>query len=566
MISLQGIAASPGFAVGRAHLYGERPGKVPPGRPAHPEAERERFRVATRAAREDLTRLISQARGLLGESAASLFEAHLMMLEDPSFHEAILKEIEGGRRSEAAVADSVDGFAARLEELESPLFRARGSDIREVGDRLIRALLSSPPRRSREFPDSSILVARDLALSDLVRVDREQVIGWCTEEGSTASHAAILARALGFPAVVGVGEALRQAKDGDEIGLDGERGSVFVHPDIKTLRRLEKRQATYLTAQDRSRSEAQDPAITRDGHQMPILANLPDSGSARIALSFGAEGVGLLRTEFLFLDKSLIPDEEEQYSAYSSVVEAMANRPVTVRTLDLGGDKWPPFLPRLQPGSPATLRGIGRSLEQPAFFKLQLRALLRAASARNLRILLPMVTTLDEVRRTKALLQECRDELEAEGLLIGDSAQLGVMIEVPAAVDMAERLAAEADFLSLGTNDLIPDLLSSQRSRLYRYDPVDPLILHTLDRVIEAGHSAGIPVALCGELAADLEAIPLLVGLGLDELSMRPTAIPEAKARVRSLDQQQAQLLVKKALRLSSAAEIRTLAGESLSG
>ena len=562
MIPLKGIPAAPGFAVGRAHLYGVRLASPPSDAPAHPEAEGRRLQEATEAAREELARLIAQTRGLLGESAASLFEAHLMMLEDPSLHEAILDEIEGGKTSEVAVAESVNAYTARLEALESPLFRARATDVREVGDRLIRALLGSPMHRALQSPGSSILVARDLALSDLVRVDKERVLGWCTEDGSATSHTAILARALGFPAVVGLGEALRQVKDGDEIALDGERGTVFVHPDTDTRRGLEKQQARYLAAQERSRSEAQDSAVTRDGHRIPILANLSDAGSAGIALSYGAEGVGLLRTEFLFLDRPLIPDEEEQYSAYAGVVEAMANRPVTVRTLDLGGDKWPPFLPRLQPGSSAALRGIRLSLERPAFFKVQLRALLRAASTRNLRILLPMVTTLEEVRRAKALLQGCLEELEAEGQPIGDTTQLGVMVEVPAAVEIAERLAPEADFLSLGTNDLIPGLMASDRSRVDGYDPLDPLVLRALLTVVEAGHSAGIPVAICGELAADLEAIPLLAGLGLDELSMRPTAIPAAKARIRSLDQTQTKALVSEALQLSSASEIRTIAEE----
>ncbi|MFQ5944665.1 MAG: phosphoenolpyruvate--protein phosphotransferase [Anaerolineae bacterium] len=562
MIPLKGIPAAPGVAVGPAHLYGIRPGIPPTGPAEAPEAERRRLQEATEAARDELSRLIAQSRGLLGESAASLFEAHLMMLEDPSLHEAVLGKIEGGRAAEAAVADSVNVYAARLEALESPLFRARASDVQEVGERLIRALLGSSKRRPPEFPGSWILVARDLALSDLVRVDKERVLGWCTEKGSGTSHAAILARALGFPAVVGLGQALREVNDGDQIAFDGERGTVFVHPDPGTRRRLEKQQARHLDAHERSRSQAQDPSVTLDGHRIPILANLSDSGSAAIALSHGAEGVGLLRTEFLFLDRPLIPDEEEQYSAYAAVVEAMGDRPVTVRTLDLGGDKRPPFLPRLQPGSADASRGIGLSLERPAFFKMQLRALLRAAATRDLRILLPMVTTVEEVRSANTLFQDCRDELESDGRSAGKNIQMGVMVEVPAAVEIVEDLAAEANFLSLGTNDLIPHLLDSDRAQEERRDPLDPLVLRTLGRVVEAGHSAGIPVAICGELAGDLEAIPLLVGLGLDELSMRPTAIPAVKQRIRSLNRTQAQALLLEALQLSSASELRRITGE----
>jgi phosphotransferase system enzyme I (PtsI) len=377
------------------------------------------------------------------------------------------------------------------------------------------------------------------------------------------SHTTILARLLGIPAVVGVGTELLDLATGETVILDGGSGKLIAAPDESTLEAYRARQVEWLDARESSRAVAHLPAVTRDGHRVEVVANIGDAESAQSALEFGAEGVGLLRTEFVFLNRATMPDEEEQFRAYRAVADVMGNRPVVVRTLDIGGDKPLPYLDLGHEENPFLgWRAIRISLAKPDFFKIQLRAILRAGAGRNVKIMLPMIATKPEIQAAKQILEETRQELTQRGVEFAASCEFGIMVEIPAAAVAADLLAPEIDFFSIGTNDLTQYTLACDRGNTRvagLYNHLHPAVLRLIRTVIEAAHPRGRWVGLCGELAGDLDAIPILIGLGLDEFSMSPGSIPAAKELIRKLDQATCRELASKALNLATPAEVRAL-------
>jgi len=410
-----------------------------------------------------------------------------------------------------------------------------------------------------------ILIARDLTPGETVGLDVERVVGFCTAAGGATSHTAILARALGLPAVVGLGDTILRVADETPLIIDGTAGQVLVAPDESTQARYAERRASQISVAEEARQAAQQPARTKDGQRVEVVANAGNVALAHRVLEYGAEGIGLLRTEFLFLGRDSLPDEEAQYQAYRAVADVLGPRPLIIRTLDIGGDKQVPYLDLGEEMNPYLgWRAIRISLDRPELFKTQLRAILRAGHDRNVKVMFPLIASIDEVRRARALLREAQAELTDAGVDYAHDIDVGIMIEVPGAAILADLLAHEVDFFSIGTNDLVQYTLAVDRGneRVAAYsDPFQPAVLRLLKSVIDGAHAAGIWVGLCGELAGQPDAIPLLLGLGLDEFSMEPASIPHAKQIICQLTTEEAEQIAEKALSFSTGREV----GEYLS-
>jgi phosphotransferase system enzyme I (PtsI) len=564
MQRFEGIAASAGIAIGTVLVY--RPATIAPGthRVVNTDAEIARFHGALLRAREQLGQVRETARATMGQGGDTIFEAQQLMLENPALLEAVETRIRSGENAEAALAQEVDRFAAMLANLQDAYLRERAADVRDVGQRVLRNLAGVHETSLADLSSPSIIIALDLTPCETVQMNRTMALGFATVRGGTTSHTAILAKSLGLPAVVGLDESvLKAVQDSTAVIVDGNAGVLVVDPDQVTLNEYCLRQAHWQASREAAHSTALSPAVTRDGHRVEVVANLGDAGSAETALAFGAEGVGLLRTEFLFLNRDTMPDEDEQYATYRSIASAMGPSPLVIRTLDVGGDKSPPCLDLGEETNPFLgFRAIRVSLAHPELFKAQLRAILRAAVNCNVKIMFPMVATIEEVRSARKLLEEARQELKARGATFPAETEVGIMVEVPSAALSVPILAQEVDFFSLGTNDLIQYTLAVDRTNERvgsLYDPLHPAILHLIKKVINDVHCASKWVSMCGEMAGDKDAIPLLLGMGLDEFSVNPASIPEAKALIHSLDLRAMQVFAARALELSTAAEIRAL-------
>lgn len=558
---LQGIPASSGIAVAPVFQY--RPPTWHTERRAVTDAEAEvsRLRDALARAREEL-RALQQEVAAQDPHTARIFEFQRMMLEDPVLTGAIEERIRQRMSSAETVAEEV--FNEWMEQFargDSELSQLRAADVQDVQRRLVRVLVGAEeqdPLRALDRP--VIVVARDLTPSDTARLNREKVKGICTVGGGKTSHVAILARMWNIPAIVGLDERVLEIASGTVVAMDGETGLVEVNPTPESLRQYEERwvQREALTAS--ALSQAHQPAITRDGHRVEVFANIGDVASAREAVDSGAEGVGLLRTEFLFVDRATMPDEEEQYAAYRAIADVLGSRPLIIRTLDIGGDKPLPYLPLPPEANPFLgVRAIRLSLSHPDLFQPQLRAILRAGAGRNVWVMFPMISTRDEVLRALEALEQAKADLERAGIPHAREIPVGIMVETPAAAIAADLLAPLVDFFSIGSNDLTQYVLACDRGNEQLrslYQPLDPAVIRLIQQVIEAAHRFGKKVGLCGELAGEPIAIPLLLGLGLDEFSMTPAAIPYAKWLIRALSLGKAREIAQHALSLPSAVEV----------
>ncbi len=562
MRKLKGIPASPGIASGPAYIFQETELKIEKKTISDTSAELKRFEEATQIALEQIKAIRTKAESETSSEEAAIFDAHAMFLQDPTLIDAVRRAI--GKHSinaEAAVNEAVETHAQTLESMEDEYFRARAADIRDVGRRVVCILLGIDEVDLTNLNQPSIIIARDLAPSDTVRLDKNLVLGFCTAEGGPTSHTAIIAKALDLPAVVGAGNDVLDVPSGSLILLDGQKGEIVVDPDQVLQLEFAERKQEHETRSREELENAFDTAVTLDGLEIEIVANVGNLQDAQMALERGAEGIGLLRTEFLYLDRATAPDEDEQLIAYDQILDVMGERPVVVRTLDVGGDKELPYLDLGQEANPFLgWRAIRMCLDQPDFFKIQLRALLRSSPGHDLRIMFPMIATLEEVRRAKALLDEARDEVCAGGAIVAESIQLGIMVEIPSVAVLADQFAKEVDFFSIGTNDLTQYTMAAERTNekvAHLGDACHPAVLRQIRSVLQAAHSEGIWVGLCGELAGDPDAIPVLLGLGLDEFSMAPASIPHAKTIIRRWSLKQAQQLASYVLNLDSAAAVR---------
>jgi phosphoenolpyruvate-protein phosphotransferase/dihydroxyacetone kinase phosphotransfer subunit len=574
---LAGLSISPGIAIGPLARDHPMPPTEMPERPTgEPEEEWLRLQAAIQAARHEVEDLLERARGQAPSTSsppeekgargqagdeAALFEAHLLFLDDPALNHAARRRIVEERSgAEAAWQAVIDETEAAYRALDDAYLRERALDVADVGRRVLRRLAGSAARPLIPA-HPAILVADELTPSDVAGLDAGRVLGVCTEFGGPTSHSAILLRALGIPAVSGVGPALSELAEGTPLALDGQQGRVWVAPDPGLLAELRDRRQIWQTALEAARRAAQMPARSRDGRPVEVVANIGGPADARAALASGAEGVGVLRTEFLFLNRPAAPSEDEQLAAYAAIASVIGKRPLIIRTLDAGGDK---ALPYLEPGHEANpflgWRGIRIGLDRPELLKTQLRAILRASPGRRIKIMFPMVSTPGEVRAAKAMLAEVQAELCQAGIPFDRTMEVGVMLEVPAAIAVADQLAGEVQFFSIGTNDLCQYLAAADRTNARvaaLADGFQPALLRMVRQAVQVAHVAGIWVGLCGELAGDPLATPLLLGLGLDELSIAPAAIPVVKGTIGRWSMPEAEAMAAEALRLDSAQAVR---------
>jgi phosphocarrier protein FPr len=490
---------------------------------------------------------------------AAIFDAHLLFLQDPTVLDAVHQRIWIHQlNAEAAWKAVVDEIIAKCHTLEDSYQRARAADVADIRDRVLH-LLTGSALSSFILSTPSILVAPDLSPSDVMQLDPHQVVGICTARGGVTAHSAILARALGIPAVVGVGPALLRVAAGTLLALDGQSGKVWIKPDHVAV--LQQQRAAWLISQQKTRANRQQPAITRDGHRIAVVANIRGIHDVPIAVECGAEGVGLLRTEFLYLHRVTAPAEEEQLAAYHSIATALGTRPLIIRTLDVGGDKRLSYLNLPVEANPFLgWRGIRLCLDYPALLKTQLRAILRASPTHQMKILFPMISSVAEVRRAKEILHAVQIELRHAEIPFDESMEVGIMVEVPSAVMVADQLAAEVDFFSIGTNDLSQYAMAADRTNTQvasLADALHPAVLRLIHHTVQAAHAAGIWVGVCGELTGDPLATPILLGMGVDELSINPSAIPSIKQQVRQLTMTEATALAQTVVNLHAAEAVR---------
>jgi len=561
MKKIAGISASNGIAIGPVFLYEEENLAFKRSHAPDTAQELKRLAAAVDQARGEIDAIRAKAEAETGSDEAAIFEAHAMFLDDPALLSAVEETLNNEQvKVESAWMEAIEMYAGQMEAMEDEYFQARAADIRDVGKRILRILLGKKETDLSSMTDQAVVVARDLTPSDTVRMNKKLVLGFCTAEGGPTSHTAILAKALGLPAVVGAGSALL-ATAAETIIIDGSTGDVILDPDSAICRQYENKQTHEQSLARAALEQAHKPARTRDGHTVEIVANAGSPVDAESALEHGAEGIGLLRTEFLYLDRKAAPDEETQLAAYNAVLDVMEERPVVVRTIDVGGDKEIPYIDLGHEANPFLgYRAIRMCLQDPEFFKIQLRALVRASAGHDLRIMFPMIATLEEVRQAKALLNEAREEVISAGHPVAESIQVGIMVEVPSVAILADLFAREVDFFSIGTNDLTQYTLAAERTNdrvAYLGDACHPAVLREISQVIRAAHKENIWTGVCGELAGDPDAVPILLGLGLDEFSMAPSLIPRAKQIIREWKLKDAQKIAAEVLQMDTAQGVR---------
>ncbi|MBN3927483.1 phosphoenolpyruvate--protein phosphotransferase [Nostoc sp. NMS4] len=564
-----GIAASGGVAIAPVVHYQPTHISITEYHVDDPDVEWQRLQAAIYTARQEIQAVFSQASLQIGDAEAAIFDAQLLFLEDPVLLEAAYGRIlDNHINAEAAWQAVVDEVVTSYHTLEDSYLQERVDNVVDVGQRVLRLLVGNAPA-NLHLESPGILVATDLTPSDTARLDPTKVLGICTTSGSATSHSAIIARTLGIPAVLGVDAQVLHLVDGTMMALDGESGKVWVEPGSDILDLLAAKQSAWQIAQEEAQATAHQPAITRDRRQVSVFANIGSINDVQVAVASGAEGVGLLRTEFLYLDRTSAPTEEEQLLVYQAIAEVLDNRPLIIRTLDVGGDKPLPYLTvGLREANPFLgWRGIRFCLDRPELFKTQLRAILRAGVGHQIKIMLPMIATLTEVRAAKVILGEVQGELNQAGISFDAAMKVGIMVEVPSAVAIADRLAAEVDFFSIGTNDLTQYIMASDRTNprvANLVDALHPAVLRMVQQTIQAAHTAGISVGLCGELAADTLATPILLGLGLDELSVNPQSIARVKQAIARLNIVESEAIAASALQQDSAEHVRELISTSV--
>ncbi|MBB6671915.1 phosphoenolpyruvate--protein phosphotransferase [Cohnella nanjingensis] len=568
---IEGIAASSGIAIARAVVLNAET-YVPVRSPAEePEREVERFRAAVRQAQGEIERIRASVEEKLGAEKAAIFEGHLLILEDPDLIETVEGQIrEEAVNAEYALHEVAQTFIEALGQLEDEALRERAADVRDVSGRILNALRGVQGGDLSQLAEECVVVASDLTPSDTAQLNLAVVRGFVTEIGSRTSHSAIMARSLDVPAIVGAGAGVRGIPAGAILVMDATEGVLLVDPSPEELAAYTEKKAQYDRRQAELRQWAKRASVSSDGHRVEIAANIGKLEDVQKALDNGAEAIGLFRTEFLYMGRSELPTEEEQFQSYKYVLEKMAGKPVVIRTLDIGGDKELPYLDLPKESNPFLgQRALRLCLERQDVFRAQLRALLRASRYGNLKIMFPMIAVLEELLEAKRILEEEKTQLVASGVEVSETIEVGMMIEVPSAAVSADLFAKEADFFSIGTNDLIQYTMAADRMNetvSYLYQPCHPSILRLIRHVIDAARAEGKWVGVCGEMAGDLTAIPLLLGLGLHEFSMSAGSILPARERIGSLSHGDWQSLSRQALSLRGHREVQSFVQQQLEG
>ncbi len=565
MQTLKAISVSRGISIAPVFQFRNTPLVYERRRIENPLNEWERYQQAVRESMSRLEQIYHQAVAEVGTDEAGIFHAHISILQDPDLNDGVKDRIYSEKiNAESALYEVSEEYCRMLEEINDEYIRARTTDLRDVRDGVLRILLNRNDQQIK-LSDPAIVVARELTPSECLLLDRRLVRGFCTVEGGTTSHTAILSRSLGIPAVVGIPESLLLVENGTFAILDGYEGKILLQPDSETIRQYEQRQSKRRQVFESAFRDAHRPALTSDGHFVEVFANIANDNPQDLkdAIQNGAEGVGLLRTEFIYLDCETLPDEEVQFHKYKTVLESFGNKPVILRTLDIGGDKQLPYLDLPYELNPFLgVRGLRLCLRNLPLFKAQIRAALRAAAYGNLYLMFPMVTKAAEIHAAKAVINQCCAELEAEGCSVPPRIPIGIMIEIPAAALLARHLAREVDFFSIGTNDLTQYTLAVDRTNSILTDLAngfDPAVLTLIQAVIDGAHAMGKKTGVCGELGGDPLAIPLLVGMGMDELSMNPAEIPAAKQIIRQISLKEAREISRQALEMETPYDVIAL-------
>lgn len=563
-----GTGASAGIGIGKVVILKEEALVIRRDTVADAAAEKERFKKAVEKSIEDTQALAADMAERIGEKEAEILNGHLMLLQDPMMTMEIEGKIDSEKLcSEAAIEDVCTMYADMFASMDDELMQQRAADMRDIKTRMQKVLLGVKSVDVSALPKGSVLVAEDLTPSVTAGINPENVTGIVTELGGRTSHSAILARALEIPAVVAAAGILSQAADGDEIILDGESGEIFVKPEESVKAEYEAKRASYLAEKEELKKYIGRETITKDGVKIEVAANIGQPEDVDRVLSYDAEGIGLFRTEFLFMDRTSMPTEEEQFEAYRKVAVAMNGKPVIIRTLDIGGDKEIPYMGLKKDENPFLgYRAIRFCLDRKDdIYRPQLRALLRASAFGAIKIMVPMVTCVEEYREAKALIHEIMDELEQEGIPYNKDIQVGIMVETAAASLMADVFAREVDFFSIGTNDLTQYTMSVDRGNdkvSYLYSTFNPAVLRSIRHIIECGRKEGIMVGMCGEAASDPLMIPLLVAFGLNEFSMSASAVLKARKMITECDSRKLQEMADKAMSFVTASEIESFMRE----
>ncbi len=559
----EGVNASDGIGIGVARVAVEPDLSFTPHAPEDAKAEEQRYQDAVAKFIDQTNAQIERMKQTVGEEAAAIMGAHIEFAEDEGIREMVNGSIESGMCAEQAVSEAYDMYYNMFSNMEDELFRERAADVADVKTGLLADLLGQELVDLSTLPENSIVVVRELTPSMTADIDKENVAAIVTETGGRTSHSAIIARALEIPAVLSVADACTNIKTGDMVVVDGTNGKVIAQPsdhDLEHYRAKAKQYAEEKVALEAYRGKE---TVTADGDKKLLVANIGNPDDANVAAEHDCEGVGLFRSEFLFMDAKELPSEDEQFAAYQKVALRMKDQPVIIRTLDVGGDKEIPYLHLTKEDNPFMgYRAVRYCLNNPDQYKVQLTALLRASAFGDIKIMVPLVTNIDEIRQVKALVKECMADLDARGVSYNKDIEIGTMIETPAASLIADDLAAECDFFSIGTNDLIGYTMCADRGNdkvAYLYEVYQPAVLRSLKRIIEEGNKAGIMVGMCGEAAADPLLIPVLISFGLGEFSVSAPSILRTRRIISQWTKAEADALVEKVMKLKTATEVKAM-------
>ncbi|ANX13120.1 phosphoenolpyruvate--protein phosphotransferase [Fictibacillus arsenicus] len=540
---ISGIAASAGIAIAKAFVLQNPELTIEKKSIEDSSQEIERFQSALEKSKEELTVIKDKANEELGEDKAAIFAAHLLVLSDPELVDAVKQKIESEKvNAESAMNDVSSMFIDMFEQMDNEYMKERAADIRDVSKRVLAHLLDVKFATPASISEEVVILAEDLTPSDTAQLNRKFVKGFATDIGGRTSHSAIMSRSMEIPAVVGTKTITEKVENGVMIIIDGLDGQVIVDPTQDEIVAYQEKQKQYQQQKEEWAKLVNEKTLSSDNVQVELAANIGTPADVKGVLENGAEGVGLYRTEFLYMGRDQLPTEEEQYKAYKEVLEKMEGKPVVIRTLDIGGDKELPYLNLPKELNPFLgFRAIRLCLEEQDIFRTQLRALLRASTFGNLKIMFPMIATLDEFRTAKSILIEEKEKLVKEGTEVSENIEVGIMVEIPSTAVMADTFAKEVDFFSIGTNDLIQYTMAADRMNeqvSYLYQPYSPAILRLVKMVIDASHKEGKWTGMCGEMAGDPIAIPILLGLGLDEFSMSATSVLPARSQIRGLSKE----------------------------
>lgn len=567
---LQGIAASNGIAIAKAYKLVEPDFSFEKRTIEAPAEEIARFQTALQTSKAELEKIRDHAGTALGADKAAIFDAHLLVLSDPELISPIEDKIKTENvNAELALKETADIFIGMFESMDNEYMKERAADIRDVTKRVLAHLLGIQIPNPSLIAEEVVIVAEDLTPSDTAQLNRQFVKGFTTNIGGRTSHSAIMARSMEIPAVVGTKAATEEINNGDIVVVDGLKGEVHFNPTPEVLEAYKKVQEDFEKQKAEWAKLVNEKSVTADGHHVELAANIGTPKDLKGVVENGGEAVGLYRTEFLYMDRDQLPTEEEQYTAYKAVLEGMEGKPVVVRTLDIGGDKELPYLNLPKEMNPFLgFRAIRLCLEEVGIFRTQLRALLRASVHGNLKVMFPMIATLNEFREAKAMLEEEKAKLVEEGIEVAEHIELGIMVEIPSTAVLADQFAKEVDFFSIGTNDLIQYTMAADRMNQqvsYLYQPYNPSILRLVKMVIDAAHKEGKWAGMCGEMAGDETAIPILLGLGLDEFSMSASSILKARSLIRNLNKADMEKLATDVLNMSTTDEVVEAVNQAIS-